>query len=100
MQGIHRRDIVTYTLTAKDAAAINRRRTTKESISERIKAALWPLGAQAHIGVKVQEGDEYPLIVVMVGPNETAFGQVFLPGNDVLYVEDVEPGDGPGRWTK
>lgn len=64
--------IVHYRLTADDAERISRRRTTPSSIAERIKAAVWPLGAQAHIGNQVREGEVVPLVITQVWPEEYA----------------------------
>lgn len=95
--------IVLYALTAEDALKINRRRTTGASIAERIAAPVWPIGAQAHIGNPVSVGQEFPLMVVAVRPLTFILnGQVFLDGNDVLWVVDAEqgpPGDAvQGKW--
>ena len=49
--------IVHYAVTKQQSEEINRRRTNAASISERIKVLMWPLGAQAHIGNTVSEGD-------------------------------------------
>lgn len=52
--------ILIYRLTKDDAAQINRRRTNPASILERIQSALWPIGAQAHIGNSVSVGEAFP----------------------------------------
>lgn len=92
---------VQYTLSQADADAINRRRTTGQSIADRIKNALWPVGAQAHIGNEVGEGDIFPAIVVREwAPQrpEMLNLQVLLDGCDVfwatsrLQVERPQPG--------
>lgn len=91
---------VHYRLSADDATHINRRRTTRESIQQRIHDH-WPAGAQAHIGNEVAEGEVYPMVIVRVwGPTaESAVnGQVFLDGNDVLWVISRVVGDTPGTW--
>jgi len=90
-------EIVIYSLSAKDAEAVNRRRTTGTSIATRLKQKVsvgtfaWPAGAQAHIGETVKAGDQLPLIIVKIGEKGVS-GQVLLPGNDVLYVVDVKEG--------
>lgn len=87
--------IVHYKLTAEDAAQINRRRTTGESIAQRIMS--WPLGAQAHIGNEAKEGEVFPMLITKVWGNDSnsaVNGQVFLDGNDVLWVKSVTPGGG------
>ena len=79
--------IVHYMLTAQDAEQINRRRTTGASIAERIQADKWPVGAQAHIGNPVSEGDVYPAMIIRVFPSDpgTSNLQVFLDGCDVFW---------------
>lgn len=87
-----------YRLTSGDAEKINRRRTTGQSIAERIKASVWPIGAQAHIGNPVSEGDQFPMIVVRVSLDGLSIGgQVFLDGNDTYWVQ-AEVGNIPGTW--
>ncbi len=97
--------IVHYCLTNQDALQINRRRTDGGSIAARIKAvpAEWPIGAQAHIGNVVAEGDVFPMLITRIwGPNAptTAVnGQVFLDGNDVLWATSRVVGEGPGTYS-
>ncbi len=111
--------LVHYTLDANDAAQINRRRTTGASIAERIKQQLptlsggegvitpvsvpqWPLGAQAHIGNDVKEGDVFPMLIVRTwGDTAEASvnGQVLLDGTDVLWVTSVSVGAGPRTYA-
>ncbi len=102
--------VVLYTLTDTDASAINRRRTDGSTIAVGMKAGVWPLGAQAHIGSEVSQGDVFPLIVTRVWPAATSGGsvngQVVLDGTDCLWVTSVveapyldhEPLPVPGRW--
>jgi hypothetical protein len=93
--------VVAYRLTADDAAQVNRRRTTARSIAERIPSLDWPMGAQAHIGRTAHENDDLPMIIVRVTPGTPADavnGQVFLDGTDILWKEDVLPGDVPGTF--
>lgn len=99
---------VVYTLSADDAAQINRRRTTSASISERINnttdagIAAWPVGAQAHIGNEAKEGDAFPMLIVKTwGDTPEAYvnGQVFLDGNDVFWATSVSVGVGPRTWA-
>src|SRR5216684_8632794 len=86
--------IVHYSLSAEDAQHINHRRTDGESIKQRMFRAdqnfsppHWPYGAQAHIGVLAKGGDTLPALVVYVNPVTAEVDlQVFLRGNDVLYV--------------
>jgi hypothetical protein len=96
---------VLFTLTKQHADEINRRRTTGLSISERIKVLAWPLGAQAHIGNTVQEGETYPLVITRVWgdqPTSAFNGQLMLDGNDTYWVTSVsivdEPIPGFASW--
>lgn len=93
--------IVLYTLTAANADAINRRRTTTQSVTERLTALpQWPVGAQAHLGNAVYSGQAFPMIVVRSEPGEEAVnGQVWLDGTDVLWVTSAREGTGPGTWA-
>lgn len=93
--------IVIYRLTEADVEAVHRRRTTRGSIIERIRQNLWPLGAQAHIGNKVDVGQAFPMLIVRVWTADCVNGQVFLDGNDVLWVSSVLSDFGTdmhGRW--
>lgn len=90
--------IVVYQLNEKDTDEINRRRTTRDAIAQRIRTGQWPIGAQAHIGKVVQEGDEFPLIIIRVN-GYLVSGQVVLDGTDVLWVRDVAMGNLPGCWS-
>lgn len=97
--------IVHYRLSAQDAEAIARRRTSGVSIAGRIKEEKWPLGAQAHIGNPVAEGQTLPLVICRVWPDEYGpgvhgvNGQVLLDGNDQLWVTSAREGEGPGTWS-
>jgi hypothetical protein len=96
--------IVVYKLTQQDADQLNRRRTSGSAIADRIKLDKWPLGAQAHIGNWENEGAELPCIIARIWPNEFGQdipginGQVFLDGNDTLWVTSAREGDQPGQW--
>jgi len=97
--------IVLYILTEQDAIQINRRRTTSESIAERIKFQAgtdrlrWPVGAQAHIGNEVHAGDVFPMMITRVWTSGMVNGQLFLDGNDTLWVERACRGyKTPGTW--
>jgi hypothetical protein len=90
--------VVLYTLTADDAEKINRRRTTGQSIAERIKAALWPIGAQAHIGNSVSGGMVFPATVVRTWgdtPESVVNLQVYMDGNDIFWVTSAHVSEGP-----
>lgn len=95
--------IVHYILTEEDATRINRRRTDGNSIatrlareSQNLSPPHWPYGAQAHIGLQAHATDTLPAMVVYV--DDATYWvdlQVFLRGNDVLFVTDVK--EGPDR---
>ena len=88
---------VCYTISKTDAEQVSRRRTTGPEIAARIKTGEWPLGAQAHVGATIVEGDVFPLVVVRVDSGlNTVNGQVLLDGNDVLYVVGVKEHLGKG----
>lgn len=91
--------IVLYTLNDQDAQRINRRRTDGDSIRERMEMSdlHWHAGAQAHIGNSASPGEEFPAIVVAVS-GSTVSAQVFLDGNDVLWVKSIDEGTGEGTW--
>ena len=109
--------IVFYKLSSDDATQINRRRTTGDSIAERIKnnnlptiepvlggepqeiRQKWPLGAQAHIGNSVAAGDVFPMLVTHVWSPGYVNGQVFLDGNDCLWATSVIEGTGERQWS-
>lgn len=100
--------IVHYRLSADDVVQINRRRTTRKSIADRMKYGddplmkAWPAGAQAHIGNDVKEGDVFPMLIVRVwGPSaeSTVNGQVFLDGSDVYWTTSVSVGEGPRTFS-
>jgi hypothetical protein len=92
--------ILHYRLTASDAQAINRRRTSGASIADRMKQdpPAWPAGAQAHIGNTASEGDTVPLVVVRAWSSGVN-GQALLDGNDTLWVTSAEEGTEPGTWA-
>lgn len=84
--------IVHYMLAQADADDINRRRTHRGG----------PVLGQAHFGDEAAEGDVLPMLVVAVHDDDKPIpacnGQVFLNGNDTLWVKYVVEGDIPGRW--
>lgn len=84
--------IVHYILNQADADAINRRRSAKPNWPE------WPEGAIAHVGNTAQNGDTLPMIVCRVWGEAGVNGQVFLDGNDSLWVTSRHEGNDPGDW--
>jgi hypothetical protein len=93
---------VHYIVNYVDVAQINRRRTSAQSISDRIEKDEWPIGAQAHIGNSVYEGQHLPMLITAVFgsslDNITVNGQVFLDGNDTFWVNSASEGEEPGSW--
>lgn len=93
--------IVAYTLTIDDAVAVRRRRTDAASVRRAADGAI------VHVGNDVHPGEEYPMLIVRTWPNPHATshteddlvnGQVFLDGNDHLWVTSRAQGTGPGQW--
>lgn len=102
MEGLKAGRIVYYVFDAKSAAEVNRRRTTGESIKNRINEGSWPLGAQAHIGPAVIHGDICPAMVVG-RPNDTSVNlKVMLDAADDYWAQnvtfDTERRDGTWHW--
>lgn len=92
--------ILKYRLSALDVERINRRRTTRTDVRARIDDGSWPVGAQAHVGNQVGTSDTLPMIVTYVGENTGLVnGQVFLDGNDTLWVIGARQGGQPGQWS-
>jgi hypothetical protein len=100
---------VIYKITEGEAQSINRRRTDGIEIAKRIakntpENSAWPLGAQAHIGNSAYAEQEFPLVIVRVWPDEYGpgipgvNGQVFLDGNDVLWITSAAEGTAVGQW--
>ena len=93
--------VVIYTLSPQDAEEINRRRTTGPAIAKRITENHWPLGAQAHIGNRVEQGMNFPMIIVRTWgdtPESAVQGQVMLDGNDTYWATSRVCGEQAGMW--
>ncbi len=59
-------------------------------------------GVQVHVGNPVREGDAYPMLITRVWGNEPESmvqGQVFLDGNDALWITSVAVGTGPRTYA-
>jgi hypothetical protein len=97
--------IVYFRLTNEQVDDINSRRTTTASIHDRINGGTWPIGIQAHIGNPNAEKEILPMVITKICPDEFGpgkdgvNGQVFLDGNDSLWVKNVGEGVGPGQWA-
>jgi len=91
--------IVRYTLTEGDAQAINKRRAdTQAHLAEHRDAST---GVQVHVGNAAHAGDVFPMLITRVwGDTSEASvnGQVFLDGNDSLWVTSVAEGDGERKF--
>jgi hypothetical protein len=91
---------VLYALTDQDAKDINGRRFVGPK-AER----TWHPSAQAHFGNQAKAGDVLPMIVVRAWPDGSVNGQVFLDGNDTLWVTsrrqvpaDISDDQKQGHW--
>jgi hypothetical protein len=93
--------IVLYVLSQADADLVNAARYHAGPVPP-----VAPPNAQMHIGNHAAKLDIYPMMVVRVWPDEFGpgvpgvNGQVFLDGNDVLWVTSVREGTEPGTWWK
>jgi len=89
--------IVHYTLTAQDAAEVNRRRSDAQ------RQEPGTTGHVIHTGNTAKAGDIFPMLVTRVWgdtPDSSVQGQVFLDGNDTLWVTSVQQGDGERHWRQ
>lgn len=82
--------IVHFRLSAEQADAINRRRTSSGSIADRLEAEKWPRGAQAHVGNSVHEGQVLPLVVTQVWPTEYE-GNAYLSHHSAIALGGAVP---------
>lgn len=87
--------IVHYTLTEPEAKAINKRR----SDAYESKIVAQNSGAVVHFGNGCVEGDVFPMMITRVWNDDMVNGQVFLDGNDTLWVTSVHEGEGPRTYT-
>ena len=92
--------IVHYKLSEDDALAINnRRRDYSRASYDRFDAGVEEAtGAQCHIGNGVRAGEWFSAIVVRYWANDLVNLQVFLDGNDTLWVTSVSEGEGERHW--
>ena len=90
--------MVLYRLTEEEALATNKRREDARQNLEKMREER--PGFQAHVGIEAREDDLLPMIVTVVcrGLPNFVNGQVFLDGNDSLWVTEVMEGDQPGQW--
>ena len=99
--------IVHYTLTADDAAAINKRRTDFTAHQRTILGTPDPghrgaTGHIAHVGNHAEGGQTFPATIVRIfetGIVGTCNLQVTLDGTDTYWVTSRHEGDRPGTWS-
>ena len=92
-------DMTVYAMSSYNANEVNARR---KDANDRLPwyHALKP-GAQMHKGNPVTAGDCFPMMITRVwgvAPTSAVNGQVFLDGNDTLWVTSVVQGDGEGKF--
>jgi hypothetical protein len=91
--------IVHYKLTAEDAEAINRRRRH----ADESRVVHQHTGTIVHTGNPAETGDVYPMIITKVSAadddkDSAINGQVFLDGDDTLWVMSALHGSDMGQW--
>jgi len=82
---------VRYALSDEDIRNINIQRAARNGG-----------GTLIYQGNPVAVGETYPMTIVRAWGNEPTSavnGQVFLDGNDTLWVKSVTHGEGPGHFT-
>lgn len=92
--------MVMYRLRPEEVRAVNKHRDDARTAMGDPKRPAD--GAQVHVGNHVNPGDEYPMMIARVWgsePDSYVNGQVFLDGNDVLWVTSVKVGEGPGTFS-
>lgn len=92
---------VLYTLTGTDAERINRRRDGAANLNAAgVTLASQELGPQIHAGNTAEHGQVFPMLITRVWRDSYSGvnGQVFLDGNDVLWVTSRAHGEEPGRF--
>jgi hypothetical protein len=92
--------IVSFKLMQQHADEINKRRSDANSSG----IARENSGSQVHVGNSAKEGDVYPMMITRVWspspvPSTPVNGQVFLDGNDTLWVTSAPQGTGNGQWA-
>jgi hypothetical protein len=101
VEGLKTGRIVYLVLSTQMVIEILRRRTTGDSIKDRLVKSEWPEGAQAHVGNLVQAGEAVPAIVTCVHVPSPSFGnaincKAFLDGSDEYWARNV-PYDADGK---
>ena len=91
--------VVHYKLTAEEAEAINRRRRH----ADESRVVHQHTGTVVHTGNPAGSGDVYPMIITKVSATNAdeasaVNGQVFLDGDDTLWVTSALQGSEMGQW--
>lgn len=91
--------IVSYKLGEQNVAEISRRRADARASA----ISGDKTGAQVHVGNEPHVGDVFPMMITRLWeaqPTEASVvqGQVFLDGNDVLWVTSAQQGDADYQW--
>ena len=95
--------IVIYTLSADDAAKINKRRDDAKLHMDNHRANS--NGVMVHVGEPVYVGQEFPMMIVAVRgarSDSTISGKVELDGSDTFWAPGRQVGTQPGtyRWME
>jgi hypothetical protein len=91
---------VLYCLTVEDVARIETRRALLREESNLVEET----NCLFDYGNRINEGDIFPMLIVRVSPHPNkqnmveVNGQVFLDGNDCLWITSRTMGDKPGDW--
>lgn len=89
--------IVMYSVLPAEVSMINKRRS--DFASYRRSHEYRDTGYMAHFGNAPTVGEALPMIITHVNADGSINGQVYLDGNDNLWVKRVAEGKGPGTWA-
>lgn len=102
MDGLKAGRIVYFVFDEQRAAEVMRRRTTGQSIADRVKSFAWPIGAQAHVGNAVAAGDICPAMVLKAWHDVEGVSnlKVMLDGSDEYWATSIpfDAAKTPGTW--
>lgn len=87
--------IVNYRLTDRDVSQANERYAAASAHAQRHNEQD---GKQVHFGNRHKAGAIHPMIIVRDWGSNMVNGQVFLDGNDTLWVTSVHKGAEAGQW--
>ena len=88
--------IIHYTITTDEAEQINRRR------ADAAISAGTATGFVLHTGNRAEAGQVFPLLITRVWgdqPESAVNGQLFLDGNDTLWVTSATVGEGERHYA-